>query len=449
MHEVKLYNSLGNRLETFVPLQPGKVSIYCCGPTVYNDPHIGNFRPVIVFDVLRRLFIHLGYQVTFVSNYTDVDDKIIKRAKELGISESELTEGVIKEYARLVDAIGALQPDYKPRPTVYMPQIISYVDDLVKKGAAYVVDGDVYLKVRDIPNYGELSGNTIDSLESGARIDVNDKKKDPLDFALWKKTEEGIKWASPWSEGRPGWHTECCVMINSIFHDQGGYIDIHGGGFDLKFPHHENEMAQAKAHNGNKLARYWIHNGFINVNNEKMSKSLGNVILLKDVVAQYGGLPFRLMILAAHYRAPASFSEDTIKEAQTKAAQLQEAVKKAAITLQLNGVKDPESLKPQDESAFLDAICDDLNTPNALAVLYDENKSINAILRARPLNLAALKESYARLRAYEAVLGIPLAIPALSEDDIKLYRAYMDAKNAKDFAKSDAYRQQLIQKGLF
>lgn len=449
MHEVKLYNSLGNRLETFVPLQPGKVSIYCCGPTVYNNPHIGNFRPVIVFDVLRRLFIHLGYQVTFVSNYTDVDDKIIKRAKELGISEAELTEGVIKDYAHLVDEIGALQPDYKPRPTVYMPEIIQYVDDLVKKGAAYVVDGDVYLKVRDIPNYGELSGNTIDSLESGARIDVNDKKKDPLDFALWKKTEEGIKWASPWSEGRPGWHTECCVMINSIFRDQGGYIDIHGGGFDLKFPHHENEMAQAKAHNGNKLARYWIHNGFINVNNEKMSKSLGNVILLKDVVAQYGGLPFRLMILAAHYRAPASFSEETIKEAQVKAAQLQEAIKKAAIALQLNGVEDPESLKPQDESAFLDAICDDLNTPNALAVLYDENKAINAILRSRPLNLAVLEESYARLRAYEAVLGIPLAIPALSEDDIKLYRAYMDAKDAKDFAKSDAYRRQLIQKGLF
>jgi cysteinyl-tRNA synthetase len=449
MHEIKLYNSLGNTLETFVPLVPGKVSIYCCGPTVYNDPHIGNFRPVITFDVLRRLFLHLGYDVTFVSNYTDVDDKIIKRAKELGITEKELTEGVIKEYSRLVDAIGALQPDYKPRPTVYMPQIITYVDDLVKKGAAYVVDGDVYLKVRDIPSYGELSGNTIDSLESGARIDVNDKKKDPLDFALWKKTSEGIQWDSPWSKGRPGWHTECCVMIDSIFRSQNGYIDIHGGGFDLKFPHHENEMAQAKAHNGNKLARYWVHNGFINVNDEKMSKSLGNVILLKDVVARYGGAAFRLMILASHYRAPASFSDETIQEAQTKIAQLQEAVKKAAITLQLQGVSSPESLKPQDESRFLDAICDDLNTPNALAVLYDENKTLNNLLRSRPLNLAGLKESYARVRAMEYVLGIPLAIPSLSEDDIKLYTAYNEAKEAKDFPKSDAYRQQLIAKGLF
>jgi len=449
MHPVHLYNSLGNRLEEFVPLVPDKVSIYCCGPTVYNDPHIGNFRPVITFDVLRRLFIELGYQVTFVSNYTDVDDKIIKRAAELQIPESQLTEGVIAEYARLVDAVGAMQPDYKPRPTVYMPQIISYVDDLVKKGAAYVVDGDVYLKVREIPNYGELSGNTVDALESGARIDVNDKKRDPLDFALWKKTTDGIKWTSPWSEGRPGWHTECCVMIDSIFRAQNGYIDIHGGGFDLKFPHHENEMAQAKAHNGNPLARYWIHNGFINVNDEKMSKSLGNVILMKDVVKQYGGGAFRLMILASHYRAPASFSEDTIKEAGVKLAQLQEAVKKAAIALQLNGVENPEALKPEHEERFLDAICDDLNTPNALAVLYDENKALNAALRNRPLNLDILKETYSEVRHAEFVLGIPLAIPALSEEDKGLYRAYNDAKAAKDFAKSDELRQRLLAKGLF
>jgi cysteinyl-tRNA synthetase len=391
----------------------------------------------------------LGYEVTFVSNYTDVDDKIIKRAADLHISEKELTESVIKDYASLVDAVGAMQPDFKPRPTVYMPQIIQYVKDLVDKGAAYAVDGDVYLRVRQIPGYGELSGNSVEDLESGARIDVNEKKEDPLDFALWKKTDTGIQWDTPWSKGRPGWHTECCVMIDSIFRAQNGYIDIHGGGFDLKFPHHENEMAQAKAHNGNKLARYWVHNGFINVNNEKMSKSLGNVILMKDVVKEYGGMPFRLMLLAAHYRAPASFSEDTIKEAQVKFAQLQDSIKKAAITLQLAGVADPESLKPQDESKFLDAICDDLNTPNALAVLYEENKALNNLMRQRPLNLDALKESYARLRAYEYVLGLTLAIPALSADDKRLYEAYYAAKAAKDFAKSDEYRDLLLKKGLF
>lgn len=448
MHDIQLYNSLGNKMETFVPQIPGQVSIYFCGPTVYNDPHIGNFRPVITFDVLRRLFLHLGYQVTFVSNYTDVDDKIIKRAAERHISEKQLTEEVIAEYAHLVDEVGAIQPDIKPRPTVYMPQIIRYIDDLVKKGAAYVKDGDVYLRVKEIPGYGELSGNSVDDLEAGARIDVNEKKEDPLDFALWKKTTEGIRWQTPWSEGRPGWHTECCVMIDSIFRKQNGFIDIHGGGFDLKFPHHENEMAQAKAHNGNKLAHYWIHNGFINVNNEKMSKSLGNVILMKDVVKEYGGIPFRLMVLAAHYRAPASFSEDTIKEAQVKYKQLQDTLRKAAVALQLAGVS-LDRISAKDESKFLDAIADDLNTPNALAVLYEENKNLNNLMRQKPFDLEAVKESFARLRSYEYVLGISIAIPLLNDDDKKLYQAYNDAKERKDFAKSDEYRTILIEKGLF
>jgi cysteinyl-tRNA synthetase len=449
MHELKLYNSLGGKEEVFVPQIPGEVSIYCCGPTVYNDPHIGNFRPVIVFDVLRRLLIHLGYKVTFVSNYTDVDDKIIARAEELHISEKELTEEIIAEYASLVDAVGALQPDYKPRPTVYMPQIIQYIDELVQNGHAYVSGGDVYLRVRDIPNYGELSGNSIESLESGARIEVNSLKEDPLDFALWKKTDKGIQWDTKWSKGRPGWHTECCVMINSIFAKQHGYIDIHGGGYDLKFPHHENEMAQAKAHNGNKLARYWVHNGFININNEKMSKSIGNVILMKDVVKEYGGLAFRLMVLAAHYRAPASYSADTIAEAVKKGTQLQDSAKHAAIALERAGVADPETLKPLHEEKFLDAICDDLNTPNALAILYELNKNLNNLLRGKPLDLEALKETYAETRAAEYVLGINLAIPHLSEDDKTLYEKYDAAKAEKDFARSDELRAELIAKGIY
>lgn len=434
--------------ETFVPLVPGKVSIYVCGPTVYNDPHIGNFRPVIVFDVLRRLFIHLGYQVTFVSNYTDVDDKIIKRAAELKISEKELTESVIKEYRRLVDETGCLQPDLTPKPTVFMPQIIAYVKDLVEKGAAYVSGGDVYLRVRGVSGYGELSGNSVEDLESGARIAMGAKKEDPLDFALWKKTDAGIRWKADWSEGRPGWHTECCVMIDSIFRDQNGYIDIHGGGFDLKFPHHENEMAQAKAHNGNKLARYWLHNGFINVNDEKMSKSLGNVVLAKDVVKEYGGIPFRLLVLASPYRAPSSFSAETIREAQVKYGQLKEAAKKGSLALQFAG-ESVDGLKPNDESEFLDAICDDLNTPNALAVLYEENRKLNSLLMTSPVDIAALKDSFAKVRAYEEVLGIVLEIPHLSEDDKRLYQEYYDAKGRKDYAVSDALRGVLIAKGLF
>ncbi len=448
MKEVKLFNSLGNKIETFVPLKENEVSMYFCGPTVYNDPHVGNFRPVIVGDILRRLFLRLGYKVTFVSNYTDVDDKIILRAKELGISEKELTEGVIKEYRHLVDEVGSLQPDITPKPTVYMDKIISYVDDLVKKGAAYEKDGDVYLRVKDIPEYGELSGNNIDDLESGARIDVNDKKEDPLDFALWKKTDVGIKWDSPWGEGRPGWHTECCVMINSIFASENGYIDIHGGGFDLKFPHHENEIAQAKAHNGNKLARYWIHNGFINMNNQKMSKSLGNVILMKDVVSQYGGIPFRLMILAAHYRAPASFSEDTMKEATKKYNQLQASLKRAAITLQLAHVN-LSDLKPLVDTKVVDALCDDLNTPNALSALYEENKALNVALSSKDMNVEELYNRFLLLYSDLGVLGIPNSYPLLTEDDVNDYHEYEEAKKAKDFAKSDEIRAKLIKKNIF
>lgn len=448
MHELKLFNSLGMEKETFVPLVPGKVSIYCCGPTVYNDPHIGNFRPVIVFDVLRRLLIHLGYDVTFVSNYTDVDDKIINRAKELGISEKELTTGIINEYRRLVTEVGSLQPDVTPTPTVYMPQIISYVQDLVDNGTAYVADGDVYLSVKDIPEYGELSGNSVENLENGARIAVGDKKKDPVDFALWKKTEEGIKWQTPWSEGRPGWHTECCVMIRSIFADQKGYIDIHGGGFDLKFPHHENEMAQAKAHDGHQLAHFWIHNGFININNEKMSKSLGNVVLMKDVVKEYGGIPFRLMLLASHYRAPAAFSAETIKEAQVKYQQIVTAMRKVAVILERREI-DIDSLKSSEENAFLDALCDDLNTPNALTVLYEEMKKLNGLWRVRDINYELLEDSFAKVKTYCDVLGLTLELPHLSDEDKELFNSYDEAKANKDFAKSDEIRQILLEKNLF
>jgi len=447
MRTVRLWNSLGNQLQEFKPIVPGQVSIYVCGPTVYSSPHIGNFRPVIVFDVLRRLFIALGYKVTFVSNYTDVDDKIIARAKELKISEKELTESVIKEFSSLVDAVGSLQPDIKPRPTVYMPQMITYIAELVDKGAAYVVDGDVYFRISSISGYGELSGNTPEQLLNGARIEVSSKKESPIDFALWKKTEDGIKWPTKWSEGRPGWHTECCVMINSIFKDQGGLIDIHGGGFDLKFPHHENEIAQAKAHNDNKLAHYWLHNGFININNEKMSKSLGNVLLAKDVVAEYGGMAFRLMVLNAHYRAPVSFSLETIKEAETNLAKLQTTYRQLAVQLQIHGV-DLKTLRSEKEDSFYDAICDDLNTPNALSVLYEEIKLANQLLRANPLDLASLGLSFARLRDYFFVLGLGLQYPNLSKEDVESYSKYLAYKKAKDFQKSDEIRGRLIEKGI-
>ena len=447
MKQIRLFNSLGNQLEDFKPIEEGKVSFYVCGPTVYNDPHIGNFRPVIVFDTWRRLFLAAGYKVTFVSNYTDVDDKIINRAKELGISEKELTESVIESFRDLVDKVGALQPDITPKPTVYMEKMIDYIDDLVKEGKAYETNGDVYFAVSNILDYGCLSGNTIESLNSGARIEVNSQKKSPIDFALWKKTNDGIRWDSPWGEGRPGWHTECCVMIASIFKEQGGYIDIHGGGFDLKFPHHENEIAQSEAHNHNHLARYWLHNGFINIDNEKMSKSLGNVILAKDVIAQYGGMAFRLMVLNTHYRAPLMFTDKTIEEAQKNFERIQMAFKQATVKLQLEGV-DVDSLHSDKDDVFFDELCNDLNTPNALAALYGEIKNLNQSLRVREVDIENVKSIVGKLNDYFYVLGLNVGYPHLSDEDKDLYRFYLDAKANKDFAQSDILRGQLMAKGI-
>ena len=448
MEEVKIFNSYGNKLETFTPIKPNEVSMYVCGPTVYDEPHIGNMRPVIVFDVWRRLFIALGYKVTYVSNYTDVDDNIINRAKKLNITEQELTTSVIKSFRKDVDDVNSLQPDITPTPTGYMDKIISYVDDLVKSNHAYMADGDVYFRVSSIPHYGELSGNTVESLVSGARIEVNSKKESPLDFALWKETSEGIKWNSPFGEGRPGWHTECCVMINSIFHDQNGLIDIHGGGFDLKFPHHENEIAQSRAHNNNGLARYWIHNGFINIDNQKMSKSLGNVLTAKEVIAEWGGMAFRLMVLNTHYRAPLSFTNETIEEASKSYAKITQTVKSLAIKLQLANV-DLSSIKAKGDESFYKEMCNDLNTPNALTIVYATLKEANTMLRNPSSTLEEMKTIWGKLQDYLFILGIRVEYPILQEEDKALYNEYNEAKKNKDFAKSDSLRNKLIEKNIF
>lgn len=446
MKDLYLYNSLGNKKELFKPIKEGKVSMYFCGPTVYSSPHIGNFRPPVVFDTLKNVLTYIGYDVTSVSNYTDVDDKIIKRAKELGITELELSNSVIKEFEELLKAVGSTKPTYTPRPTVYMPQIIQYLKDLQDTGYAYEVDGDLYLKVKMIPNYGELSNNSIEELENGARIEVDSRKEDPIDFALWKKTTEGIKWASPWGEGRPGWHTECCVMINSLFPEQHGLIDIHGGGFDLKFPHHENEMAQAKAHNHNKLANYWIHNGFINLDKEKMSKSLGNIVLMKDVVKTYGGLAFRHFVLSSHYRAPAIFSDKSLLDSQKKVQQWESSLKKAYIKLALNDLEIPDV---EMNEKVLSYLLDDLNTPNAITEIYEDNKILNNVLRQKEVDLKALQHASGVLKKDLEVLGFNFAYPVISLSDKKLFSEYYKAKDEKNFVQSDKLRQILIDKGLF
>ena len=306
----------------------------------------------------------------------------------------------------------------------------------------------VELGVGHFNDYGGLSGNTPERLISGARIEVNSDKESPIDFALWKQTDEGIKWNTPFGEGRPGWHTECCVMIASLFKENGGMIDIHGGGFDLKFPHHENEIAQSKAHNHNGLANYWIHNGFINIDNEKMSKSLGNVILAKDVIAEFGGMPLRIMMLSTHYRAPLTFTKEALIEAQKTYQKFTSAIWQASLTLQLNNV-DIKNCAPGDEEDFLRELCNDLNTPNALAVALAETKLVNTYLRARPLDLNLLGCAYATLKDYLITLGIRVEEPMLREEDKALYNAYNEAKAAKDFVRSDELRAKLIEKKLF
>ena len=391
---IKFYNSLSNSLEDFKTIQDKKVSMYVCGPTVYNYPHIGNMRPVVVFDTLRRFLTYVGYDVTYVSNYTDVDDKIIKAAKQEGKSEKELTDFYIGEFEKTVKGIGSQIPTITPRVTEYMQKIIAYIDNLVKTGAAYERDGDVYFRVENIKDYGALSGINVEDLRVGARVEENSQKESPLDFALWKKTDEGIKWDSPWGKGRPGWHTECCVMIDSIF--PGDHIDIHGGGYDLKFPHHENEIAQSEATHHSKIAHYWMHNAFINFGNEKMSKSLGNVVLAKDMIATYGGLVTRLVILNAHYRQAVNFTDETVKEAQQEVSRMQMAYKQAALKLQANKVNLDEG-KPEYIAKFLEALANDLNTANALAELYNVLKDANQLIRSRDADLNLLNNLFKTL----------------------------------------------------
>lgn len=443
--EIKFYNSLTNKIETFKPIKENEVSMYVCGPTVYNYPHIGNMRPVVVFDCLRRFLTYVGFNVTYVSNFTDVDDKIIKEAKKQNITEKELTEFYIKEFKNSVIQIGSQVPSITPKVTEYIDKIINYIDNLVKIGAAYEVDGDVYFRVQKIKDYGSLSGINIDDLLVGARIEENSKKESPLDFALWKKTSEGISWDSPWSKGRPGWHTECCVMIDSIFPEH--LIDIHGGGYDLKFPHHENEIAQSEATHGNKIANLWMHNAFINFGNEKMSKSLGNVIYAKDMMHEFGGAVTRMIILSAHYRQAVNFTEDTVNNAKVEVNKIQMALKQAALLLQSKDI-DLDQGKPTYIEKFLTAMADDLNTANALMELFNVVKEINAMVRTKDPDLNTLNNLFKTLNDMLYVLGIPLTYVKMNNEDKKLYQKYIISKENKDFASSDLLRKELIEKGI-
>lgn len=444
---MKLFNSMKQKIEDFHPLHENEVHMYVCGPTVYNYPHIGNARPIVVFDTLKKTFQAIGYNVKMVSNYTDVDDKIIKVAKECGVSEAEITEKFIKAYNEDRLSLHAMMPDAAPRVTETMDAIIAFIKLLVEKGHAYEVDGDVYFRVNSVENYGSLSNQQIDDLIVGARIDENSKKENPLDFTLWKKTEEGIKWESPWSIGRPGWHTECVVMINKEFLGE-HLIDIHGGGMDLKFPHHENEIAQSKAAYGTPIANYWIHNGMVNIDGEKMSKSLGNVIWAKDMIAKIGGNTLRWVMLSAHYRAPLNINEEAIETAKKELNRVATAMKQAYVKLAIENVDITEEYDETAWKPFIDAMQDDMNTPNAFAAVFEAVKSLNQLVRQRETDLQKVAKITVTLEKMMYVLGIDIPRVKMNEEDKELHRLWKAAVKEKDFEKADQYRAQLIEKGI-
>lgn len=441
---MKIYNTKTLKKEEFKPITEGEVKMYVCGPTVYDNVHIGNVRPVVVFDTLRRTFEELGYKVKYVSNYTDVDDKIIRRSKELGISEKELTDEMIAAYNDIRHKLNAADLYKTPRVTETMDEIISFIDGLVDKGAAYEKDGDVYFRTSSVADYGSLSNQNLDDLQVGARIEENDLKESPLDFALWKKTEDGIKWPTRYSVGRPGWHTECVVMINK---ELGSLIDIHGGGKDLKFPHHENERAQSMAINESELANYWVHSGMIDINGVKMSKSLGNFITAKDILSKVDPMVLRWFLLATQYRDDVNVSDEIIESSKAELTKIITAYKQACVKLEVNDIK----IDGVDEDAykrFMDAMADDLNTPNAYAVIFEIVKNINQLVRVKEINFEALGKEVNTLVRCMNVLGIVLPDMTMSLDDKKMYQEWMDAKSVKDFKKADELRTQLSQKGI-
>ena len=446
---MRLFNTLTNKKEEFKPIEEGKVSIYICGPTVYNHAHIGNTRPMIVFDVLRRTFEYLGNDVTFVSNYTDVDDKIIKAAKAEGITEKELTDKYIKAYEDVRAGLNIEDPTYKPRVTETMPEIIDFIQALIDKGYAYEVDGDVYFRVTKVKEYGMLSGIKVEDLIAGASdrtLSVDDKKKESTtDFALWKKTNEGIQFDTPWSKGRPGWHTECVVMINKLFKD--GKIDIHGGGQDLKFPHHENEIVQSMAYNGHPIANYWMHNQMINIDGEKMSKSLGNVLWAKDLIVEFGCNVFKWLMLSTHYRNPLNMTDDVIAGVRKEVSKVENATKNASLYLQVNHVP-AHDYKKETVDAMVNALEDDLNTSLALTQVLDQVKVLNQVMRVREKDNDVIATEYATLVKMGDVLGFLFEGTKLSEEDIALYEQWNAYKKEKNFDEADRVRKELTERGI-
>ncbi len=454
---MKIYNTLTRRKEEFVPIEEGKVKMYVCGPTVYNFFHIGNARPFVVFDTMRKYLEYRGYKVKFVQNFTDVDDKIINRAKEEGISAGEVSEKYIEEYYKDAAALNVKKANVHPKVTETMADIIKFVEELIEKGYAYESEGDVYYRARKFEGYGKLSGKNIDDLISGARIAVGEKKEDPLDFALWKarKEDSEIAWESPWGMGRPGWHIECSAMSKKYL---GKTIDIHAGGEDLQFPHHENEIAQSEACNGQCFANYWMHNGYINIDGVKMSKSLGNFKTVRDLLQHYDGEVLRFLILSGHYRGPIDFGPEILTQSQNGLARMRNAKSnlKHLIATGEGTMTDAEkeALAGFDKfrERFVEVMDDDLNTADAISTVFELVTAINTAVKDGATKEFAEK-ALDTLMELTTVLGLLQQDPEEAAAEIEPeVQALIDerqaARKAKDFARADEIRDQLKAMGI-
>lgn len=437
---MKIYNSLTNKIEEFIPINSGKINMYVCGPTVNKRAHIGHLYPAIFFDTVYRYLKYSGYDVKYASNFTDVDDKIIKSAIEQGKTEKEIADFYANIYLQDLKNANCLPVDYRPRVTEFIPDIIKFISDLLALGFAYKKGNDVYLNVKKINRYGTLSKQNVNDLEYGNRIEIDDNKKNPFDFVLWKSTKEGIKWQAPFGEGRPGWHTECVVMINKIF---GNMIDIHGGGIDLKFPHHENEIAQSLAIHDNTLANYWMHNGHIMIDGIKMSKSLGNGINPDDLFKKYNSNIIRLTILKNKYRQPLTLNDTLFEEAKTIDDKIYNLLKNLNIYLPLNNLSEKKTFNDAKIKEIMD---DDFNTSNLITYLLEIVKNLN--MNIRNSDHENIINNYDILNQIIYILGLKYTLPNISKESIDLYNKWNDYRNNKDFENADIIRKELEERNI-